>query len=129
MKKINTIIVSETQPPTTDVLWINDNKLSYFGKGTWKTIENNTESKDSKEQLDIIINKKDIPQYITDNNIILKILNAARIILKTDKGPVIYNKTDEDNGSLIYFINVGVNTKSVIILNTITNHLSIGNIE
>ena len=53
MKKINTIIVSETQPPTTDVLWINDNKLSYFGKGTWKTIENNTESKDSKEQLDI----------------------------------------------------------------------------
>lgn len=129
MKKINTIIVSETQPPTTDVLWINDNKLSYFGKGTWKTIENNTESKDSKEQLDIIINKKDIPQYITDNNIILKILNAARIILKTDKGPIIYTKTDEDNGSLIYFINVGVNTKSVIILNTITNHLSIGNIE
>lgn len=129
MKKINTIIVSEIQPPTTDVLWINDNKLSYFGKGTWKTIENNTESKDSKEQLDIIINKKDIPQYITDNNIILKILNAARIILNTDKGPVIYTKTDEDNGSLIYFINVGVNTKSVIILNTITNHLSIGNIE
>lgn len=129
MKKINTIIVSEIQPPSTDVLWINDNKLSYFGKGTWKTIENNTKSKDSKEQLDIIINKKDIPQYITDNNIILKILNAARIILKTDKGPVIYTKTDEDNGSLIYFINVGVNTKSVIILNTITNHLSIGNIE
>lgn len=129
MKKINTIIVSEIQPPTTDVLWINDNKLSYFSKGTWKTIENNTESKDSKEQLDIIINKKDIPQYITDNNSILKILNAARIILNTDKGPVIYTKTDEDNGSLIYFINVGVNTKSVIILNTITNHLSIGNIE
>lgn len=129
MRKLNTIVVSTTQPSVTDVLWINQNNISYFNNGTWKSLNENTENKDNSTQLDIVLNKQDIPQYITDSDTMSKILNSARIILNTDKGPVIYNKTDEDNGSLVYFINIGLNTKSVIIVNTITNHLSIGNIE
>ena len=129
MRKLNTIVVSTTQPSVTDVLWINQNNISYFNNGTWKSLNENTENKNNSTQFDIVLNKQDIPQYITDSDTMSKILNSARIILNTDKGPVIYNKTDEDNGSLVYFINIGLNTKSVIILNTITNHLSIGNIE